>query len=210
MNLEFGIFEQGENMAQIQYNKITLIQINKDLKIRQNALPVLQSKEAALRAETKRIRTQMKELDKKIEAKVSTLAGMKRLWCEFPDFVKIEKINIIHKKIASIKVEVVEEVVFTIQSFSLITHPAWFLSGVEEIKEVIRLKVERLSVERILASVEYARRKTTQKVNLYEKVQIPFFEEATRKIKRFLEDEENLSKSSQKVLKKRMETTINA
>ena len=45
------------------------------------------------------------------------------------------------------------------------------------------------------------RRKTTQKVNLYEKVQIPGYEDAIRKIKRFMEDEENLSKSAQKIVK---------
>ncbi|HQM79393.1 MAG TPA: V-type ATP synthase subunit D [Candidatus Syntrophosphaera sp.] len=48
------------------------------------------------------------------------------------------------------------------------------------------------------------RKKTTQKVNLYEKVQIPIYEDAIRKIKRFLEDEENLSKASQKILKTRI------
>jgi V/A-type H+-transporting ATPase subunit D len=52
--------------------------------------------------------------------------------------------------------------------------------------------------------LEYARKKTTQKVNLYEKVQIPEYKEAIRKIKRFLEDEENLSKSSQKILKSKI------
>ena len=41
----------------------------------------------------------------------------------------------------------------------------------------------------------------SQKVNLFEKVQIPGYQEAVRKIKRFMEDEENLSKSSQKILK---------
>ena len=52
-----------------------------------------------------------------------------------------------------------------------------------------------------LRLLDHARRKTTQKVNLFEKVQIPGYEEAIRKIKRFMEDEENLSKSSQKILK---------
>jgi V/A-type H+-transporting ATPase subunit D len=52
-----------------------------------------------------------------------------------------------------------------------------------------------------LGLLDHARRKTTQKVNLFEKVQIPGFQEAIRKIKRFMEDEENLSKSSQKILK---------
>jgi len=36
-------------------------------------------------------------------------------------------------------------------------------------------------------------------------VQIPGFEEAMKKIKRFLEDEENLSKSAQKIVKTRQE-----
>ena len=48
--------------------------------------------------------------------------------------------------------------------------------------------------------LDFARKKTTQKVNLYEKVQIPGYEEAISKVKRFLEDEENLSKSSQKIV----------
>ena len=45
----------------------------------------------------------------------------------------------------------------------------------------------------------------TQKVNLYEKVQIPGYEDAIRKIKRFMEDEENLSKSAQKIVKTRQQ-----
>ncbi len=53
--------------------------------------------------------------------------------------------------------------------------------------------------------LEYARKKTTQKVNLFEKVQIPGYQDAIRKIKRFMEDEENLSKSSQKIVKSKRE-----
>jgi V/A-type H+-transporting ATPase subunit D len=51
--------------------------------------------------------------------------------------------------------------------------------------------------------LEFARKKTTQKVNLYEKVQIPGYEDAIRKIERYLEDEENLAKAAQKIVKKR-------
>jgi len=40
---------------------------------------------------------------------------------------------------------------------------------------------------------------------LYEKLQIPGYEDAIPKIKRFLEDEENLSKSSQKIVKNRQQ-----
>jgi len=42
-------------------------------------------------------------------------------------------------------------------------------------------------------------------VNLFEKVQIPGYKDAIRKIKRYLEDEESLSKSSQKIMRANME-----
>ena len=58
--------------------------------------------------------------------------------------------------------------------------------------------------------LEYARKKTTQKVNLFEKVQIPGYQDAIRKIKRFMEDEENLSKSSQKIVKSKREAEARA
>ena len=40
-------------------------------------------------------------------------------------------------------------------------------------------------------------------MNLYEKVQIPGYQEAIRKIKRYMEDEENLSKAASKIVKSR-------
>ena len=51
--------------------------------------------------------------------------------------------------------------------------------------------------------LDFQRKKTTQKVNLYEKVQIPGYQEAILKIKRYMEDEENLSKASSKIVKER-------
>ena len=53
--------------------------------------------------------------------------------------------------------------------------------------------------------LERARRRTTQKLNLFEKVQIPGYKDAIRKIKRFMEDEESLSKSSQKIMRANQE-----
>ena len=68
-----------------------------------------------------------------------------------------------------------------------------------------QLGIEFEVYNRKMELLDHARRKTTQKVNLYEKVQIPGYEDAIRKIKRFMEDEENLSKSSQKIMKSHQE-----
>lgn len=89
--------------------------------------------------------------------------------------------------------------------FSLFERPKWFPEGLTFLKKVA-LIVTRLNFgKQKMMLLDHARRKTTQKVNLYEKVQIPGYEDAIRKIKRFLEDEENLSKSAQKLVKKRQQ-----
>ena len=81
--------------------------------------------------------------------------------------------------------------------------PVWYAEGIRVLKQMSRLGIEFEVHQHKMELLDYARRKTTQKVNLYEKVQIPGYEDAIRKIKRFMEDEENLSKSAQKIVKTR-------
>lgn len=79
----------------------------------------------------------------------------------------------------------------------------WYSDGVEILKKLAQLGIESEVFVEKSRILEFQRKKTTQKVNLYEKVQIPGYQEAIRKIKRFMEDEENLSKASQKIVKTR-------
>jgi V/A-type H+-transporting ATPase subunit D len=94
---------------------------------------------------------------------------------------------------------------FEVKPYDLFSSPIWFADGVELLKRLAELGVEYEVYNRKMELLDYARRKTTQKVNLYEKVQIPGYEDAIRKIKRFMEDEENLSKSAQKIVKTRQQ-----
>ena len=71
------------------------------------------------------------------------------------------------------------------------------------LKDLSRLGIESEDYEEKRRILDFQRKKTTQKVNLYEKVQIPGYQEAIRKIKRYMEDEENLSKASSKIVKQR-------
>ena len=94
---------------------------------------------------------------------------------------------------------------FELKEISVYQKPIWFLDGIQILKELTEFSIKRDVNWKAMEILEFARKKTTQKVNLYEKVQIPEFNQAISKIKRFLEDEENLSKSAQKILKRRNE-----
>jgi len=189
-----------------QYNKTSLQQLNKQLKMRLRALPTLQSKEAALRMEVKRAKDQSDKLVEELEARMKDYETMVRLWGEFDqNLIAVRDVQMTVKKIAGVKTPILEDVTFDIKNFSLFNKPSWFLKGVEIIKSLVKISIESEFFLRKMELLDYARKKTTQKVNLYEKVQIPGYEEAISKVKRFLEDEENLSKSSQKIVKKRQQ-----
>ncbi|HKL09016.1 MAG: V-type ATP synthase subunit D [Bacteroidales bacterium] len=189
-----------------QYNKTSLQHLNKQLKMRLRALPTLQSKEAALRMEVKRAKDQSEELLRKLEKQMKEYEDMVRLWGEFEeDLITVKDVKMSFKKIAGVKTPILDDVIFEIKDFSLFNKPSWFLGGVQIIKSLVKISIESDFFLRKMELLDYARKKTTQKVNLYEKVQIPGYEEAISKIKRFLEDEENLSKSAQKIVKKRQQ-----
>ncbi len=189
-----------------QYNKTSLHELNKQLKVRVKALPTIKNKESALRLEVKKAKSLAKNLEKKLQQQIKEYENIVDLWGEFdPSLIQIKDVNLSVKKIAGVRTPVLEGVDFSINKFSLFKNPSWFLDGITILKNLAEIAIEREVYLKKMNLLDYARKKTTQKVNLYEKVQIPGYEEAIRKIKRFMEDEENLSKSSQKIIKNRQE-----
>lgn len=187
-----------------QYNKTSLQNLDKQLKMRVRALPTIKNKESALRSEVKKAKEAAGEYDERLVLTLDSINDMLQLYDEYPQgILSIKDVKMSVKKIAGVKTPILDEVEYEIADFSLFNTPAWFLDGIQHIKDVVRIAFEREFFMRKMELLDKARKKTTQKVNLYEKVQIPGFQEAIRKIKRFLEDEENLSKSSQKIVKTR-------
>ena len=187
---------------QYQFNKTSLQALEKDLKMRQRTLPTLQSKESALRLEVKRAKDEIKALDEEVDRRIKDYDQMLALWGEFDtSLIHVDDVRMSIKKIAGVRVPVLEEVVYSTKEFSIFSSPKWFADGFSQLKAIADVGIRQEFVRRKVELLDYARKKTTQKVNLFEKVQIPAYQDAIRKIKRFMEDEENLSKSSQKIVK---------
>jgi V/A-type H+-transporting ATPase subunit D len=189
----------------IQYNKTYQQRLQKELAIRERALPTLQAKETALRLEVKKARTHMQQLRERLEQLEAQIEHTYKLWCEFPgELVTVEHVDYTLKKIAGVRIPLFNEVRLTVDAHSLVYNQAWVPEGIHILEQIVSLKLQLRMVTRQTEILEYARKKTTQKVNLYEKVQIPAYRDGILKIKRFLEDKENLEKSAQKILKSRL------
>ena len=185
-----------------QYNKTSLQGIEKQLKMRLRALPTIKNKESALRMEVKRAKDEAKELKQALEDQIKEYEKMAALWNEFePSLISVQDVHLSSRKVAGIRVPVLDHVVFSTRPFSVFNSPKWYMDGIDTLKILAKIGVGYEFCVMKINLLEYARKKTTQKVNLFEKVQIPGFADAIRKIKRFMEDEENLSKSSQKIMK---------
>lgn len=185
-----------------QYNKTSLGELGKQLKMRRTALPTIKSKESALRSEVKRAKDSAAEYLRRLDRLKGEYDYMAALWGEFdPTLVRIADVDLTVQKIAGVRTPVLGQVHFERKPYDLFSAPLWYADGVAVLERMAQLGLEYEVYRRKMELLDYARRKTTQKVNLYEKVQIPGYEDAIRKIKRFMEDEENLSKSAQKIVK---------
>ena len=193
-------------MIAFQYNKTSLQHLEKQLKMRVRTLPIIKNKESALRIEVKKCKAEMQQHDEEYASQIEQYRALFALWTEFDaSLVKTGELLIGQQKVAGVQVPVLENASFVVAPYSLFSSPKWFADGIELLKDMAMTAIRRELLNRKLTLLETARKKTTQKVNLFEKVQIPGYRDAIRKIKRFMEDEENLSKSSQKILKSLLE-----
>jgi len=187
-----------------QYNKTSLTALGKQLKVRLQALPTLQNKESALRLEVKKAKRRSDELLEQLSSSLRSYEYLSGLWNEFePGLVSVKDVELVTVKVAGVKTPELKNIVWDIKEIDLFRRPLWFYEGVHLLQELARLGIESEIYTEKSRILDFQRKKTTQKVNLYEKVQIPGYQEAIRKIKRYMEDEENLSKASSKIVKTR-------
>lgn len=189
-----------------QYNKTSLQQQEKHLKMRERTLPTIKSKESALRLEVKKTKRGVDVLEGKLEEGIKSYQYMVGLWNEFDTtLIGVKDVRLSTRKIAGVLVPVLDGIDFDVKPFSLFNSPSWFSEGLDLLKVLATTGIEAEFLQLKLEFLEHARKKTTQKVNLFEKVQIPGYKDAIRKIKRYLEDEQSLSKSSQKIMRANIE-----
>lgn len=187
------------------YNKTTIQTFRRQLAIRERALPILKNKETALRREIKVLKKELISLQEERSHMDKQIRSYGNLWTEMPNILFLEDIGLHQKRVIGVQVPEIKSISFKVADISWWRLPAWVPLGIDILKKIIRMDIQMDIYREQVEKLEEARKKTTQKVNLYEKVQIPAYEEAIIKIKRFLEDKENISKAAQKIVKKKKE-----
>ena len=122
-----------------QYNKTSLGELGKQLKMRQKALPTIKSKESALRSEVKKAKDSAGDYRRRLDALKAEYDYMAALWGEFDDgLVRIADVELSTQKIAGVRTPVLTDVKFEEKPYDLFSAPVWFADGVEILKRLAR------------------------------------------------------------------------
>ena len=127
-----------------QYNKTSLQQLEKQLKVRVRTLPIIKNKESALRMEVKRCKGDAAALDARLEKEIQAYEAMFALWNEFDaSLIKVSDVHLGVKKIAGVRVPLLENVDFEIRPYSLFNAPKWYADGLHLLKSLAHTAIER-------------------------------------------------------------------
>ncbi len=192
----------------IKLNKNSLRDQNQSLKLYLEFLPTLELRKQQLQAEVAAAR---KELDRARDRQQALLDDARewktRLQGMLPvarELLKVDAVSVHSANVAGVKVPVFDRVIFSRAPYSLAATP-WILDAAlaffekaisgRELIRVLQEKHDRLEQELT---------KTTQRINLYEKVLIPQTRENIRKIKVYLGDQQTAAVCRAKIAKNKI------
>lgn len=113
-----------------QYNKTALNTLQKQLKMRQKALPTLQNKESALRLEVRKAKDKSEKLLRDLEEAERRYDYLAPLWNEFePGLVSIVDIDLVTVKVAGVKCPELKSIRYEISPFNTFIKPAWYIDA---------------------------------------------------------------------------------
>lgn len=189
-------------------NKTTLKYQRDQLKTFKKFLPSLDLKRQQLLVALKKARRELEEADQQrgeLESKLdkiypllgSTTARTRNL----ASLIQISSVQISEENLVGTRLPVADQVSFSVAEYSRMVMPFWVDLLIEDLKAMAENDVLLQVRQERVKLLEYASRKITQRVNLFEKVLIPQAEADIRKIVIFLSDQERAAVVRSKIAK---------
>ena len=191
-------------MAKIKLTKNELKTQRDALKRFQRYLPTLQLKKQQLQMEMRKLDLEISKKRHEEEAARSSLSSWIRLYSEpidLNEYVSIQRLKTSRGNIAGVNIPILDDLEFHEETPNLFETDAWIDRGVDTLKQLMRLRVERQVMEEQHRLLNEELRTTTQRVNLFEKVKIPEAKENIRVIRIFMGDQQTAAVARSKIAK---------
>ena len=196
-------------MAKIKFTKTALKKERDALKQFRRFLPTLQLKKQQLQMEIMGSRKRLEEN----EAKEAQLKAQLDSWIELlgtpgaGDFlaglIEIADVKTGVRNIAGVAVPIFDHLTYKPIPWDLFLTDPWIDLALENLKEVLAIRLEHRIIEEQYRLLSLELRTTTQRVNLFEKVKIPEARENIRKIQIYMGDMDTAGVARSKIAKKK-------
>ena len=117
------------------------------------------------------------------------------------NIVSLQSVTIEEGNIAGVTIPILTDAAISRKGYDLFMTPTWFDDAADVLDKLIRLRVERETIEEQRRLIAEELRTTSQRVNLFEKVKIPECKENIRVIKIYLGDEQTAGVARAKLAK---------
>ncbi|MEO1173500.1 MAG: V-type ATP synthase subunit D [Myxococcota bacterium] len=124
---------------------------------------------------------------------------------ELEGLCRVGRVDLEWRNIAGVRVPALAHAEVVVEPYSKLARPHWVDSLVERWKQSAALALELRLARRRVETLDHARSKTTQRVNLFEKILIPRAETSIREIEIYLGDLERAAVVRSKVAKAKRE-----
>lgn len=201
-------------MARIALNKSELHRQTSRLKTYKKFLPSLELKRKQIIAERNKARKAVKESRGKIDEIYQIIHD------EFGDlatrqinpgkYIRIAGTKISQENVVGVYLPKLDGYDVEVDPYSKLTSPVWMERLYELVENLMALEIEFAVNEKRLALLEKALQKTTQRLNLFDKVLIPETQDNIRRIKIYLSDFERAAVVQAKIAKNKNEAKVEA
>lgn len=179
-------------MAKLRLSKAALAKERQALKLYQRLLPSLDLKRRQLTVESERSRAALREAQARVEECEQDF-GQKLPMVANPNIdlrglVKLREAETGVENVVGVKLPVLGKVEYDIAEYSFIGTPAWVDELISRVQELIELRLRVEICQQRVAALEYAVRRVTQRVNLFDRILIPNAKRHIKKIQVFLGD----------------------
>tara|TARA_R110002096_G_scaffold32706_1_gene94986 strand:- start:6692 stop:7297 length:606 start_codon:yes stop_codon:yes gene_type:complete len=192
-------------VGKLALNKSTLNKEGRKVKAYKKFVPALDLKRKQLLAERAASKRALSDLDQtlddvrlRVKEQLPMLSNFKG---SVDQLVEIEDFSLTQVNLVGIRLPVLESLSLKIHPYSALATEHWLDPLVILLKQSVELQLKQHVLNKRLELLEVGLRKTTQRLNLFEKVLIPQAEENIRKIRIALSDSERAGVIISKIAK---------
>lgn len=194
-------------MARIALSKSAQQRERQNLQMYQRFLPSLDLKRRQLMGEQTRAQEALSQAQIQVASLMSDIAGnipmLANQGIDLEALVGIDSVQLGEENVLGVRLPVLEKVNTRVRDYSLMAKPHWVDAVADRLVQFLELKIQiQAHVERVRL-LDHAIRRTTQRVNLFDKVLIPGARRHIKRIQIFLADTERAAVVRSKIAKRR-------